>query len=74
VVSTDRKKIPMKRETESIETTYQTHSVAIWPITAYVGKRVKTTGFGLAIDGRRLPVFYPDYDAALAYARARIDE
>jgi hypothetical protein len=64
----------MKVESEAIETTYQTHSVTIWPITAYVGKRVKTTGFGLAIDGRRLPVFCPDYDAALAYARARIEE
>jgi hypothetical protein len=64
----------MKMETEAIETMYQTHSVTIWPITAYVGKRVQTKGFGLAIDGRRLPVFCPNYDSALKYARARIDE
>jgi hypothetical protein len=64
----------MKTETEVIETMYQTHSVTICPITAYVGKRVRTKGFGLAIDGRRLPVFCPDYDSALKYARARIDE
>jgi hypothetical protein len=64
----------MKMATEAIETMYQTHSVTIWPITAYVGKRVQTKGFGLAIDGRRLPVFCPNYDSALKYARARIGE
>jgi hypothetical protein len=64
----------MKLETEVIETTYETHSVTIWPITAYVGKRVKTKGFGLAIDGKRLPVFCRDYDTALEHARARIDK
>jgi hypothetical protein len=64
----------MKMATEAIETMYQTHSVNIWPITAYVGKRVQTKGFGLAIDGRRLPVFCPNYDGALKYARARIGE
>jgi hypothetical protein len=64
----------MKTETAVIETTYQNHSLTIWPIEAYVGKRVKTKGFGLAIDGRRLPVFCSDYDAALEHARARIDE
>jgi hypothetical protein len=39
-----------------------------------VGKRVQTKGFGLAIDGRRLPVFCPNCDSALEYARSRIDE
>jgi hypothetical protein len=64
----------MDIESQKIETTYQKHSVTIWPITAFVGKRVKTKGFGLAIDGKRLPVFRPDYDTALAYARVQIDE
>jgi hypothetical protein len=64
----------MSIETQVIETSYQTHSVTIWPIEAYVGKRVKTKGFGLAIDGRRLPVFCRDYVTALQHARARIDE
>jgi hypothetical protein len=64
----------MKIVSETIETTYQGHLVTIWPITAYVGKRVQTKGFGLAIDGRRLPVFCRDCDTALEQACARIDE
>jgi hypothetical protein len=64
----------MHIQSETIETTYENHAVTIWPITAYVGKHVKTKGFGLAIDGKRLPVFCPDYDTALRYARAQIAE
>jgi hypothetical protein len=62
----------MKLESEAIETTYDKHSVTIWPITAYIGKRAKTKGFGLAIDGKRLPVFCPEYDGALEYARRHL--
>jgi len=62
----------VKIETEVVETTYQNHSVTIWPISAYIGKRVKTYSFSLAIDGKRLPLFCPD----LRYrsrTRSRVD-